>query len=326
MNSCKKYSFKIIILLLILLLTVVFAIAVGSYHIPVYEIFSGDKSSVTYKIIVYARLPRVIAGLIAGSGLAVSGALLQSVLNNSLASPGIIGINAGAGLVAVIFMTVFPASIFAKPFGAFIGAFLSAMLVWAISSKTGASKSTVILTGVAVSSLFTAILDAVITCYPELQLDRLSFAIGGFENLDYKRLIYLLPFYIAGMIGSFLISYDVNVLYLGDETAGSLGLNIKRTRGMAILFSALLAGTAVSIAGLLGFVGLVVPHIMGWVIGKDNRILFPATSISGAILTVFSDTLARSLFAPFEVPVGILLSLIGAPFFLVLIFKRRRHS
>lgn len=329
----KFFSNKIVIISLMAILlfaAIILGIMIGSVRLSPSEIFSaifgGDKTSADYRIIVYVRLPRVIAAILAGSALAVAGAVLQTILDNSLASPGIVGINAGGGLFYLIATILFPTSLIASSIGAFLGAFVAILAVWGIALKTGSGKNTIILAGVAISSLFTAIIDTAITISPDLQLDHLAFSIGGFSSVTYSHLLYVLPIFVVGMIISLCLSYDLNVMALGDELASGLGMRVKLTRFFAILCVALLAGSAIAIAGLLGFVGLVCPHIVSRIVGKDNRILLPASALFGALLTLVCDIIARSLFSPYELPVGIILSFIGVPFFMVLLFRKKKPS
>lgn len=329
----KFFSNKAVLLTLLIVLLLAACVAgvlLGSVSLSLKEIFSaltgGDTSSADYRIIVYVRLPRVVAALVAGSALAVAGAVLQTVLGNPLASPGIVGVNAGGGLFFLIATALFPASLLASSLGAFLGALIAVLAVWGIAVKTGGAKNTIILAGVAISSLFTAIIDTVVTVKPELQLDRLAFSIGGFSSTTYDQILCVLPFFAIGLIISILLSYDLNVLSLGDELASGLGMRVKLTRFFAILAVALLSGAAISIAGLLGFVGLVSPHIVARMVGRDNRMLIPVSAIFGATLTLVCDIISRTLFSPYELPVGILLSFIGVPFFLVLLFRRKKSS
>lgn len=319
-----------VIIALVLALAVITGILCGSVKLSLNEIFSalfgGDKNSADYRIIVYVRLPRVLAALIAGSALAVAGAILQTILDNPLASPGIIGVNAGGGLFYLIAALIFPSSLIASSLGAFAGALIAVLAVWAIAVKTGGARNTIVLAGVAVSSLFTAVIDTVVTLKPDLQLDRLAFSIGGFSSVTYTQILYVLPFFAAGMIICGLLAYDLNVISLGDELASGLGMRVKLTRFFAILCVALLSGAAISIAGLLGFVGLVSPHIVSRLVGKDNRILLPVSAMFGAALTLICDIVSRTAFSPYELPVGILLSFVGVPFFLFLLFKRKKPS
>lgn len=320
----------VILLALLLLAAITVSVFVGSVSISVSEVFKAlfgaDKDSAEYRIVVYVRLPRILAAIIAGSALALAGAVLQTILDNPLASPGIIGVNAGGGLFYLLATVLFPASLIASSLGAFLGALLAVLSVWGIACKTGGAKNTIVLAGVAVSSLFTAIIDTVITLRPELQLDKIAFSIGGFSSVTYNQILVVLPFFVIGAAICAFISYDLNVISLGDELAYGLGMHVKLTRFFAILAVALLSGAAISIAGLLGFVGLVSPHIVSRLVGRDNRILLPVSAIFGALLTLICDTLARSVFSPYELPVGILLSFIGVPFFLFLLFKRKRSN
>lgn len=321
---------RITLLSVVLLFACVLGVLLGSVKLSLGEMFTalfgGDTQSADYRILVYVRIPRVIAAIVAGSALAVAGAVLQTILANPLASPGIVGVNAGGGLFYIIAAALFPSSLFATSAGAFLGALIAVLAVWGIAIKTGGAKNTIILAGVAVSSLFTAIIDTVVTVDPDLQLDRLAFSIGGFSATTYNQILYVLPFFVIGMIISVLISYDLNVLSLGDELAAGLGMRVKLTRFFAILAVALLSGAAISLAGLLGFVGLVSPHIVSRLVGKDNRLLIPISAVFGAELTLICDIISRTLFAPHELPVGILLSFIGVPFFLFLLFRKKRPS
>lgn len=320
----------ITLLSLVLLVSCVLGVLLGSVRLSLSEmisaLFGGDTQSADFRILVYVRLPRVIAAIVAGSALAVAGATLQTILGNPLASPGIVGVNAGGGLFYLVATALFPASLLASSAGAFIGALIAVLAVWGIAVKTGGAKNTIILAGVAVSSLFTAVIDTVVTVDPDLQLDRLAFSIGGFSAVTYNQILYVLPFFATGLIISLALSYDLNVISLGDELAAGLGMRVKLTRFFAILAVAMLSGAAISLAGLLGFVGLVSPHIVARIVGRDNRILLPVSALFGATLTLICDIISRTLFAPYELPVGILLSFIGVPFFLVLLFRKKRPS
>lgn len=327
------FSDKRVIIALIfvaLVLCVFVGIFVGSVSLSPSEVinalFSGNPDDANFRIIVYVRLPRILGALLAGASLAVAGAVLQTVLDNSLASPGIIGVNAGGGLFYLLAIVIFPSSLIAGSIGAFLGALVAVFTVWIIAYKTGGAKNTIVLAGVAISSLFTAVIDTVVTLKPELSLDRLAFSVGGFENTDYTSLLCALPFCAAGMIVAMLLSYDLNVLNLGDELAAGLGMRVNAVRFAAISSVAALAGGAISVAGLLGFVGLVAPHVVQKFTGKDNRIKIPVSALFGALLTLVCDIIARTAFSPYELPVGILLSFIGVPFFLALLLGKKSKA
>ena len=334
MNTFSKSftrKFAVIILLFIgLAVLFIISIAIGSVKVSMADIFNAffhpDKSLKQYQIIFYSRLPRSVAAVLAGGALAVAGAILQSILQNPLASPGIIGINAGAGVAVVAASLLFPGAAQAIPVAAFAGAFAAAVTVYFIAEKTGASKMTIVLAGVAVSSFIGAITDTLITLFPDVQLSRSAFSIGGFSGVSMQK-IGLNAIYIPlCLLLSWLFSYDLNVLSLGGETASSVGLKSKNVRLGYIILAAILAGGAVSIAGLISFVGLIAPHVTRLLVGADNRFLIPASALFGSSFTLLCDILARSLFAPYELPVGIILSFLGAPFFIWLLFRQRRRK
>ena len=328
-KNSKSYNFTVIAFLLVLLLAEIFlSISIGSVKISfpdiVASIKQADQASETYRIINYVRIPRTIAAVFAGCALSVAGAILQSVLNNSLASPSIIGVNSGAGLFFVLIAAFFPASIYLSTIAAFAGAIVAVFLVYFIAKKTGASRMVIVLAGVAVSSFIGAITDTILTLKPDTVMARAGFIIGGFSGITMDRvafagIIILIAFFIA-----LILSYDMNVLALGDESAKSLGLNVIGVRFSSLIIAAVLAGSAISFAGLIGFVGLIVPHASRFLVGHDNRIIIPVSALIGSIFTLLCDLLARVLFAPYEIPVGIIMSFLGGPFFIYLLMKRRR--
>lgn len=283
----------------------------------------GQGDAIESNIVLYVRLPRTCGGLLAGGALAVSGAIIQGVLANPLAAPHIIGVNAGAGLLVVLCCAVLPLSTAALPVAAFCGAFLGVMLVLLIAERAGAARITLVLAGVAMSSIFSAGIDALITLFPDALNGYSDFRIGGFANLTMARLT---PAFwvIAGCLALvLLLGNELDVLMLGAETAHSLGLPVRRVRVGMLALAAALAGAAVSFSGLLGFVGLIVPHMMRRLVGEESRRLIPACALGGATLLTLCDVAARTLFAPFELPVGIVLSLAGGPFFIWLLLRQR---
>lgn len=288
-------------------------------------ILGGQRGTSIHNIMRHIRLPRSIAAVICGASLAVSGVLLQSALNSPLASAGTIGVNSGAGLFAVISSVVLPGAFMARPAFAFAGAMITVLLVFGIANKAGASRGTIIMTGIALASLTSALTDTIVTLRPDSLLDKNSFFIGGFAHATINPVMYALPFVVAGLIGAVLLSARLNVLSLGDETAASLGLHVKLCRYLAMLCAAMLAASAVCIGGLLGFVGLIVPHGARFIVGHDHKILIPFAAVCGGSLVVGCDILARIVVKPYELPVGILLSVSGAPFFLYLVLRGKRR-
>ena len=328
-KSRKAHSFTVIGILMLLLVVAVFmSIGFGSTKISLSAIINaikeGDATSTVYKTIQYVRIPRTIAAILAGAALSVAGVILQSVLNNSLAGPNIIGINSGAGLFAVLAAVLFPMNYYLKTVAAFIGAIVTTLLVYFVAKKTGASRITIVLSGVAVGSFLGAMIDTVVILRPDVVVDRASFLIGGFSAVTMEKLKFAGYLILAAFIISLIRSYDMNVLALGDETAKSLGLNVGKFRFLYLILAAVLVGSSISFTGILGFVGLIVPHVSRIFVVYDNRVLIPVSALSGGIFTLSCDLLARVIFAPYELPVGIIMSFLGGPFFIWLLTKGNR--
>ena len=311
--------------LLALLLSALLSLLLGASTLSPWEIFSslGDLGSVGSRILLLVRLPRLCGTLLAGAALAAAGAILQTVLGNPIASPNIIGVNAGAGLAVALCGVLFPAGTALLPGAAFLGAGMAVLLVFGLSRGTGASRTTLVLSGVALNSLLNAATDAVTTLFPDVLAGSLSFRVGGVAGLTLEKLAAPCVYIAAGLLLSLLLSHDMEVLSLGDETAHALGLPVHRTRYLLLGVAAALAGAAVSFAGLLGFVGLIVPHVARFFCPGAPRRALPLSMLLGAAFLTLCDVLARLLFAPYELPVGIVMSFLGAPFFLYLLIRRK---
>lgn len=315
------------LLTVVLAVTALISVRFGSAEMSASEFISGllrVEGAETESTIIYSiRLPRVAAGLVAGVGLSVSGVLLQSVTDNSLASPNIIGVNSGAGFFVILFLSLFPSQIYTLPIAAFAGAFLTTMLIVAISGKFDSSKVSIILAGIACTS----VLNAGISFFSLIDSDVLTsynyFSIGGFSGVKLKNLLVPAAIIALCVLVSLCCSRSINILCLGDSVASSLGVGVKRLRMMCLICASASAAAVVSYAGLLGFVGLVVPHIARRLVGNSTRHLIVTSMMCGGILVMLADLLGRILFAPSEIPVGIVMSLIGAPFFLALLLKKR---
>lgn len=282
----------------------------------------GPKSTAGY-IFWYARLPRTAACLLSGAALAVSGAVIQAVLSNKLASPGIIGVNAGAGLAVTVCCALGLLSGWTIALSAFGGAMASVLLVMFTAEKTGASRTTVILGGVAVNSFLNALSEGLTTLVPDAGVLSGDFRVGGFSSVVPTRLIPAGLLICCALAVILTLHNDLDVLALGEDTARSLGMPVKKTRTLFLILSAMLAGASVSFAGLLGFVGLIVPHAVRSLVGSESRFLLPLCAIGGAGFVTACDLAARLVFIPYELPVGILLSVLGGPFFLGLLVKRK---
>jgi iron complex transport system permease protein len=269
-------------------------------------------------------LPRVLASLACGAALSVSGAVIQGVLNNRLASPGLIGVNAGAALAVTLCAAFGVLGGFRVAVFSFLGSFVTVLLVSLGAKKWSASTGTLILMGVALNSLLGAISDTVTTISPEISIFNNDFKIGDFSSVTYSKLIPALILIGLSVVILFTLSTQLDVLSLGEDGARGLGMNTTAIRVTFLFLSALLAGSAVSVCGLLSFVGLLVPHAVRRAVGSRAKHLLPLSAIFGGGFVTLCDTLARILFAPYEIPVGIIMAFIGAPFFIFILIKRKR--
>jgi len=302
------------------------SICLGSVNLTLPQLWqalqTGPESAEGY-IFWYSRLPRTAACLLSGAALATAGAVIQSVLHNKLASPSIIGVNAGAGLAVTVCCALGFLSGWAMAGAAFLGAVAAMLLVVMISRKTGASRTTVILAGVAVNAILNALCDALAAVVPEVAMMSADFRVGGFAAVSHARILPAGVLILLSLGAVLAMSNELEIVSLGDDTAKSLGLSVERMRTVFLVLAALLAGAAVSFAGLLGFVGLIVPHGVRKLSGSANRALLPLCTLVGGAFVTLCDVAGRVLFAPYELPVGILMSLIGGPFFLGLLLKHR---
>lgn len=304
-----------------------FVVGLGSGAVPlgvgeIYGALTGAADAETSRIINLLRLPRTIVTAIAGADLALAGCILQGVLHNPLADPGIIGVSAGAGLFAMVLMLVQPEYTALVPVAAFVGALTATGIVFLLSWEKGVNPLRMILAGVAVAAFFGGAMSALNVFYADRIQGTVMWMAGGFQGRSWSHVEMLLPYSAAGIIGALLCARQLNALQLGEEMAKSLGVHVKFVRTALIFLSALLAAAAVSVAGMLGFVGLIVPHIMRLVIGADHEYLLPCSAIAGAVVVTLADAAARTLFSPLEIPVGIFMSFLGAPFFLYLLRRR----
>lgn len=300
----------------------------GAVKISPAEIINAvlfEKATTNYQIIWNVRLPRTITASLVGTCLALSGCILQGVMRNPLASPNIIGVSSGAGLMTLIVLIIFPDYYYLAPLGSFMGALMATLFIYFLAWKEGAATTRLILAGVAVSSLLGAGNNAIMTFYPDKVSGIIGFMVGGLSATNWKHVHTIFYYAIIGIILLLFVANKLNILTLGDEVATGLGLNVEATKFFFIIISSLLAGAAVSVVGLLGFVGLIVPHITRLFIGSDYRYLIPATIFTGSAVVVLCDTLARVLFAPVEIPVGIIMSVLGAPFFLYLLRRKKDY-
>lgn len=330
-TSCiqnNKYLRIYAVLAALVLAVSLLNLCLGAEKVPPAEVLraltGGGSGTTAFRIVRYVRLPRLCACLLAGGALAASGAIIQGVLSNALAAPSTIGVNAGAGLTVALCCAIAPTAVKLVPLAAMAGAFLGVMTVLLIARRTGASKITLVLAGVAVSSIFSAGIDAVVTFVPEALNGYSDFRIGGFSGVSMARLLPALWPALLSFALSLSLHNEMDVLLLGREQAQSLGLPAERLRIVLLGLAAVLAGSAVSVGGLVGFVGLIVPHIMRRLVGEESGPLLVSSVLGGAALLGGCDLLGRMLFAPYEIPVGIVMALAGGPFFIWLLQRRGR--
>jgi iron complex transport system permease protein len=290
-------------------------------------LFHHDSQIMNHVIVRDWRLPRAVADVLVGASLAVAGAIMQSITRNPLASPGIMGLNTGASFVAVIALVIWPASSRAELMTlSILGAAGGAMLVFGLGhlSRGGVTPVRLALTGVAVSSLLGAIGNGV-TIYYELGQDVLLWSARGTDTVQWADVMTFLPLAMVGLAGAAALSPSLGVLSLGDYVASSLGQRAKRTRFLASAVVVALAGGAVSLAGPVGFVGLMVPHLVRGVVGMDPRLVIPGSALGGSMLMIAADVGARAATTPFRmsIPVGVVTSLLGVPFFLYLVCRKQ---
>lgn len=308
-------SLSLIILIIIALSSLMF----GAVTLSVKEIFEF------HDIVRFIRIPRMLAAVFAGAGLAGAGVILQTLLANPLAGPNIIGVNSGAGFFAILCCLVFPLAPGLQPIAAFAGSLIAVLLIYTLSRKTGASKVAILLAGVILNSLFNAATEALYTFFPDILSSVAAFRTGGLATIQ-TNVLY--PAIILIVITCLIVGFKANhleILSLGDEVAHSLGLPVKKNRFLFLICAACMAGAAVSFAGLIGFLGLIVPHAVRAIVGSETRYLFPLSVLWGAIFMVICDTFARCAFAPFELSVGIVLSIIGAPIFIWILLSKKKH-
>ena len=311
----------------LLALSGVASLAFGAVSIPPGEVIAallGRGSGTTASIVLYARLPRLCGCLLAGAALACAGGIIQGVLNNPPAAPNVIGVNSGAGLATALCCALAPGAVRWTPLAAFLGALVGVLLVLFIAERAGAARITLVLAGVAMSSMFGAGIDAVVTFVPDALSGYTDFRVGGVKNLSMARLAPAFWVILIALLIALSLSNELDLLLLGRETAQSLGLPAKWLRLALLMVAAALAGAAVSFAGLLGFVGLLVPHIMRRLLGEDSFPLLLSSALGGGLLLTVCDLASRLIFAPFELPLGVVLSLTGGPFFIWLLLKQRR--
>jgi|CXWL01.1.fsa_nt_gi iron complex transport system permease protein len=308
---------------LLLISAVALALTFGATNLTPARVLDGlfNTGTPLDRTIVYEiRLPRVLLALAVGASLATAGTLLQGVTRNPLADPHVLGLTAAGALAAAVAIKIsadVPQAILAPV--AALGAFGGAALVYGMSWRGGVSPVRLALSGVAVAALFTSGITTLLVTSNLSTQNALAFLAGGLFGRGWDDFHVTWPYTIGGLIAALLLSRSMNILALGDEPAASLGLSVERTRVFAVATAAFLAGASVATAGMVAFVGLVVPHAGRFLVGDDHRKLIPLSAILGAALVVYADLFARVVVAPVEIPLGIVTAAVGAPFLLYLV-------
>ena len=342
-KSQNKKIYLTIILITLIFTAAIWSLANGAAELPLREILSvllGAGSQKAQAIILNIRLPRILTALIAGAGLAISGAVMQSMLRNPLGSPYTLGISHAAAFGAAFSIIIFgtggmqsssaDAVLINNPYltsgSAFIAAMLTTLVIVAVAKYRNAKTETMILTGVALGSLFTAGTTALQYFASDVQIASIVFwTFGDVGRVVWRELGFMSLITLGGSLYFIYYSWDYNALDAGDETAKSLGVAVDKVRLGGMFAASLITSLIVSLVGIIGFVGLVAPHIVRKIIGGNEKYLLPLSALSGGLLLLISDTTARTLFAPVVLPVGILTSFLGVPIFLYLIIKGRQY-
>ncbi len=318
-----------LILLLILVGLAILSLSVGSAGISGREIVEAlldPTPSTTRQIILQLRLPRLIVACLVGACLATAGALLQAVMQNPLADPGIIGVSSGAATTATVVMLLFPQMIQSVPLFAFGGAMLSCVLIYALAYEGGISPLRIVLAGVAVNTVLGGINALLQLLYSDSLSGVIAFLNGSLAARSWRHVQVLLTYGLPGLVLAFLGIRGANALQLGDEMASNLGFKTSRTRLFLSALGAFLAAVTVSAVGMVGFIGLVVPHVVRLLVGSDYRRLLPASILLGAVVALGADTLGRVLIPGMELPLGMIMSVLGGPFFLYLLKTRGKRG
>lgn len=299
--------------------------AVGSVKLGIGDIFStlikGDNKMVS-TIVFQMRLPRNILAVLVGANLAISGCLLQSVMKNPLADPGITGVSSGASLFAIIVLLLLPQYTGMLPLIAFVGGAIACVLVYTMAWKNGLKVIRVVLAGVAVNAIIGGFISLLTTLYSDRIQSALLWLNGSLASKTWADVRLVAIYSLIGLALSLFCIRGANVLNLSDEAATNLGFNVNKTRLGLSAVAVFLAATSTAIVGIISFVGLIVPHISRMIIGSDHKYSIPFSMVLGGIVLLVADTVARTLFGAIELPVGVVMSIVGGPFFLYLLRKR----
>ena len=324
-------------LALLLIVSFIVAMLSGSIDIHWSGIWHsfGQTKSLDYLVLMDLRLPRIIATAMVGAALAISGVIMQGMFRNPLADPGLLGMTSGASLAAILFILFFSNNVnpnfftyWGLPISAFIGSLIVTWITYILSTRKGYSNLAIlILSGVAINAICGAAIGLLTFMSNDNELRSITFwSMGSFANIDWRILMSVIPLLIISILLLRRTSHYLNAMTLGENQAKSMGVNIHRQKQKAVIIIAILVGTATSIAGPIGFVGLIIPHIMRFIVGANHRMLLPTSALAGALLLSFSDTIARTIISPAELPIGLITAMIGAPYFVYLLFSQSKKG
>ena len=316
-----RISLKVIFLFLLFILSVLLAVSLGSADIPLDELFT-----ITNRQILLLRLSRIVLGIIAGCGLAVAGIALQAILRNPLAEPYLLGTSSGAGLGAVIAIICGVYSVYLIPLASFCGAILSIILVYNLArqgNKVGVQS--LILSGVIVSISLSSIIVFLISISTSQALHGAIWWLwGSLQVYNFKLLLVVSSVVALGVFIIFVLAQDLNAISIGEEAAIHLGINTEVTKKVLFLITSLITASLVCICGIIGFVGLIIPHTMRLLVGPNHKILIPTSCLGAATFMVLCDVLSRTIMSPLEVPIGVITAIVGSPIFIILLKSKQK--
>lgn len=334
MSKNKKFIMIIGILMVLIFATFLVSLNMGSLSIKPLDVIKTlvGQGSKSHEIAIFKlRLPRIVIGILVGTALAIAGTILQGVTKNDLADSGILGINSGAALFVVIYIYIMNGNvydgisnmtIFTMPIVALSGAIFGAFLIYILAWKNGINSSRLLLIGIGINVAFTSLLTIFQLRFTTQEFNRvMAWTSGSIWGASWKYVLAVLPFILIFTLLTIYKSRYLDVLNLGDEVATGLGIEVEKESRKLIIYAVILAGVATSVAGSIGFLGLVAPHIARKLVGPKHKKLIPTAALVGSLILLVSDTIARNLIAPMEIPVGIVVAIIGVPYFIYLMLS-----
>lgn len=327
MISTRKKILSFVLTAVGLFILFIFAVNTGSLKVTPSELFCGlfIEYNPDVATIYDLRFPRIFIAMLGGAATAVSGVLLQAVMKNPLADPGIIGVSSGASLVAVIVTAFFPSLFFLTPMLAFIGGLIAFMLVYSLSWNGGLSPLRIILVGVAVNALCTGLMSAFNSATGSSYTGVASIVNANITQKTWDDFQTLAVYAVSGLIASFFVTNQCNLLSLEDKTARSLGMNVTRSRIVISVTAVLLASISTAVVGAISFLGLIVPHIARLLVGSNHKVLVPYSILLGAFTLLLADTIGRTVASPYEISAAVVMSVIGGPFFIFLLRRSKQN-